>query len=607
MSQTVTEVISTEIPVEGSSKRLSINELQSSSQIPHSSSGKGNTTEPLISTPSSLNSTLHGTKLSRALFVYKSTLQLLRSTSNNSRLIFRLLLSVIETTITATALVSIGNYFQDPIKATWVVVGYLLAYMGFAVIFARLSDGIGRRDALILSWLLFGGFSLGAGLAQTLNQLIGFRIMQGIGGSGLYTMTFVVGPTITPVKFIGLFSSLIGITYAIGSTIGPILGGVITQKSTWRWMYLFNAPCTVVRILLCICFLATEPKAQRERKVSIAGLKSIDYAGAMILLAASALLVFALQEAGSAAYAWSSSTIIAILAISAASWFGFFGWISYLTYGERRIQRPIIPMSVMLNRPTGPAILVVLLSGFTFFIAVINLPQRFQIVYGDSPILAGVHLLPLLCSVAVGSAFGAGVSSKKNITSYTSIVAFSFIIVGCGLFSTISNSRSFDRAIYGYEVILGFGNGLTFSSITMMVSLANTPENNAAAQGVVSQTRVLGDSIGLSIATIVFNADLSKGLSSQLSTSELQSFHRSLSTISSLDPGQRAAVIQVYAESFNKQVRICTYVAIFGLLAAIATWQKHPVSIEVMRQRQVSEDRVPQSQNAKPETVDRAE
>lgn len=91
---------------------------------------------------------------------------------------------------------------------------------GFSVIFARLSDGIGRRGALMVSWLLFGTFSLAGGLATTLNQLIGFRVLQGIGGSGLYTMTFVLGVHITPVKSYGIFSALMGITYAIGSVLG---------------------------------------------------------------------------------------------------------------------------------------------------------------------------------------------------------------------------------------------------------------------------------------------------------------------------------------------------------------------------------------------------
>jgi MFS family permease len=97
---------------------------------------------------------------------------------------------------------------------------YSHSALGFALIFARLSDGIGRRNTLILSWILFGGFSIGSGLAKTLNELIGFRVLQGVGASGLYTMTFVIGNQITPVRFFGVFGGSIGMTFAVGSVLG---------------------------------------------------------------------------------------------------------------------------------------------------------------------------------------------------------------------------------------------------------------------------------------------------------------------------------------------------------------------------------------------------
>jgi len=142
-------------------------------------------------------------------------------------------------------------------QVTWVVLAYLLSYMGrcrvkestegsrnakkfipgFAVIFTRLSDGIGREAAVIIAYVLFAGFSLGGGLAQTLNQLIALRVLQGVGGSGLYSMIFVIGPGITPVQYWGAFSGMIGIVLATGSVLGiqsPLM-----------------SPSAVDRLLLC--------------------------------------------------------------------------------------------------------------------------------------------------------------------------------------------------------------------------------------------------------------------------------------------------------------------------------------------------------------------
>ena len=91
---------------------------------------------------------------------------------------------------------------------------------GFAIIFTRLSDGVGREAAVITAYLLFAGFSLGGGLAQSLDQLIVLRVFQGIGGSGLYSMLMVIGPEITPVQYRGALSGMIGMVLAIGSVLG---------------------------------------------------------------------------------------------------------------------------------------------------------------------------------------------------------------------------------------------------------------------------------------------------------------------------------------------------------------------------------------------------
>ena len=93
----------------------------------------------------------------------------------------------------------------------------------FATIFARASDGIGRLEATIVAWVLFGAFSLGSGLAKTLSQLIAFRVLQGIGGSGLYAMIMVIGPEITPVEHWGVCSGTLGVTIATGSVLGKLI------------------------------------------------------------------------------------------------------------------------------------------------------------------------------------------------------------------------------------------------------------------------------------------------------------------------------------------------------------------------------------------------
>jgi hypothetical protein len=138
---------------------------------------------------------------------------------------------------------------------------------------------------------------------------------------------------------------------------GPMLGGIITEKSSWRWVYLFNAPCAVIGVLACVFLLPSERKGGKISTFSFAKLKSIDFVGATLLLAASTMLVFALQEAGSHAYEWNSVTMVATLTIASTSWIGFLAWISYLSYRRKGKLQPIVPLRILFSRPTGPAIL----------------------------------------------------------------------------------------------------------------------------------------------------------------------------------------------------------------------------------------------------------
>ncbi|KAL8808018.1 MAG: hypothetical protein Q9182_000296 [Xanthomendoza sp. 2 TL-2023] len=320
--------------------------------------------------------------------------------------------------------------------------------MGFAVIFTRLSDGIGREAAIILAYLLFAAFSLGAGRAHTLNQLIALRVFQGIGGSGLYSMIMVVGVEVTPSKYWGALSGIIGMTLAIGS-----------------------------------------------------------------------VLVFGLQQGGSTIYAWSSATIISTLTLAGACWTGFFMWTSWLSHGKIHGLRAIFPINIALARPLGPSIILILLSG-------------------------------------------------------------------CGLLSTLDGGRDFYSPTYGYEFILGLGVGLTFSSSTLLASLTSKPEDVAAAQGALSQARILGGSIGLAMATIVLNNRISDNLAGVVDPLGIKSIQQSVNAVVTLSPTNQALVRRAYSDAFNEQMRICAYLSAAGLLISLATYQKAPPSVAAMREKQ---------------------
>lgn len=148
-----------------------------------------------------------------------------------------LFLSLLDTSIVATALYDIGVSFSAPHTATWVALSYTLSYLSFAVPFANLSDVIGRRAAWLLAFTIFFTFSLACGFAKTLLQLIGLRAVQGVGGSGLYSLTMIIMPEIVAEDKRKWIGTIVGVVVAVAGVMGPVVGGVITRFTTWKWVF----------------------------------------------------------------------------------------------------------------------------------------------------------------------------------------------------------------------------------------------------------------------------------------------------------------------------------------------------------------------------------
>lgn len=262
-------------------------------------------------------------------------------------------LGMLDTTIVAVALTTIATQFDDFSRSTWVVSAYLLTYMAFAIIMARLSDIFGKKTIELVSFVIFLVFSMACALSQSMLQLIIFRALQGIGGSGLYSMTMVAAPAVASEDRLGIVASLVALMQVVAGVLGPILGGAISHdrtSSTWRWIFWLNLPlCGAALIALLLAW----PRDQTEQGGSRKALKSIDFVGAILLLAFSILLVFALQEAGTYIYRWGSPVIIATLVVSGVAFVAFLGWQELVFRRPSWVIKGIFPIEVAKMRTMG--------------------------------------------------------------------------------------------------------------------------------------------------------------------------------------------------------------------------------------------------------------
>ena len=146
-------------------------------------------------------------------------------------------MALMDISIISTALYTISVDFHDYRQTIWAALSYTLADISCAVFSTRLSDVFGRKTMILTSFLFFTCFSFAAGFAQTVEQLTIFRTLQGVGGTGLYALTMVICPAISPPKLLPLVVSSMGFTIAVAGVCGPVLGGVITGTTTWRWIF----------------------------------------------------------------------------------------------------------------------------------------------------------------------------------------------------------------------------------------------------------------------------------------------------------------------------------------------------------------------------------
>ncbi|ATY67332.1 major facilitator superfamily [Cordyceps militaris] len=477
-----------------------------------------------------------------------------------------LFLSMIDSSVVSTSLYTIGLEFKAPQSVNWVALAYSLAQVGCAATFAQLSDIIGRRNILIAANAIFFASSLACGFSKNIHQLIAFRALQGVGGSGLYSMPMIVLPEICPIQLKQYIAAVVAIVVAGSSVLGPVLGGFLTNYATWRWVFWLNGPICFLSMLALVLLW---PPVQSLPIVPRQSWKSFDAIGTFLLISAAVLVVFAFQKVGeSGSGAWSSAIFIAPLTIGTASWVMLVAWEYFVNQRMKAHISPTFPVALFRNRRYVSGILTTLATGYPLLLIIFSSTTRVQVVSGKSALMSGVMLLPMLGTIAIGGMLAGKVNQTNYRVSETIIAGACLVLVGCGLLATVRGAADDAKAL-GFLVFPGLGFGLLTTAATIMATVESSPQNRASAQGALTQLRMFGGSLGISASTVLLHREISK-LSSN---PEMR-----------LSAREWEAVRVAYSEAFRKCMLSATVVSAAGVLFALGGYWREKKPTEEHRQ-----------------------
>jgi EmrB/QacA subfamily drug resistance transporter len=390
---------------------------------------------------------------------------------------------VLDASVVNIALPSVqrGLHFS-PANLQWIVNGYTLVFGGFLLLGGRAADLLGRKRLFVAGVLLFSVASLVNGFAQTSGMLIGGRGLQGLGGAlvspaalAIITTTFTDAGERT--KALGVWSAIA----ASGAAVGLLMGGVLTDIASWRWVFFVNVPVGIVTLALALRYVA-ESRIEVEHR-------SFDLAGAISVTGGLVVLVFAIVKAQ--VYGWGSPKTIGLLAVAVVL-LGAFVAI------ESRSKAPLVRLSIFRVRALAVADTVLLLVASGMFGMFFFASLYVQEILGYSPLRAGLAFLPVTAGIIIGAGVAQQLIKRVGVRN-VSTGGITLAAAGMLVLTQLPVHGSYVSDLLVGLLPISLGMGLTFVPITLMGTSGVADEDAGLASGLFNTAQQVGGSLGLAI------------------------------------------------------------------------------------------------------------
>lgn len=366
----------------------------------------------------------------------------------------------------------------------WALNGYALAFAVLLVTAGRLADLFGRRRVFFLGTAVFAIAALAGGFATDVWWMVAARVVMGIGAALMLPAATGIMYSVLPAERAGLAGAFVVGAFGVGQSIGPLIGGSLTEYLSWRWVFFVDIPAAALAFLVALREVRKDPPAGEER--------GIDYLGIALLSLAVFALLFALDQG--ADWGWTDPRVLGAFVLSAVSFVA-------LVPAERRAgENALIPPDVVRSRAFTAASAVALLGAPVFFSALFYLPQFMSKVRGSSAFDVGVETLPFMGSLAIAS-FAAAPVYRKLGPKVTLAAGLVLMTAGCAELGFV-DGPGYVRVVPGMALV---GAGLAFyaSSLTTLAVTALSDAERSLSSALIFTLRVGGGALGLGLMTAI--------------------------------------------------------------------------------------------------------
>ncbi len=394
---------------------------------------------------------------------------------------------VLDATIVNVALPSIQSGLGfSATGLQWVVNSYALLFGGFLLLGGRAADLFGRQRLFVAGVALFSVASLVNGLATSSGVLVGGRAAQGLGAAlvspaalSIVTTTFAEGKERT--KALGIWSAIA----AGGGAVGLLLGGILTDTLSWRWVFFINLPIGIAAILLSLRFIRNTKAEQRP--------ETVDVAGALSVTLGLLVLVFGIVKAQD--YGWGSVETIG-LGVAAAALLGGFVLI------EQRSKSPLIRLGIFRRRSLSASNATMMLVAAGLFAMFYFASIYVQRILGYSPLEAGFAFLPVTAGIVVGAGVAQQLIPRLGVRNVP-LAGIVMAAAGLLLLSRVPVDGTYLAHLLPGLMLMSVGMGLTFVPVTLLATTNVAPEDAGLASGLFNTSQQVGGALGLAILSTI--------------------------------------------------------------------------------------------------------